>query len=90
MSSGAFSDEFSSIGILDSEKSHSTAQFRSIERMRDSLMRFEREHTHLAGDTVQGLENIQRKLNISATARGGLRNSFSRLSDLGQTSDRRS
>ena len=33
-------------------------------------------------DTKQGLEQIKRTLNISSTARGGLRNSMSKLSDV--------
>ena len=48
--------------------------------MRDSLMKFEREHK-MKEDTKQGLEQIKRTLNISATARGGLRNSMSKFTD---------
>lgn len=44
--------------MLESQKSHSTANFHSIERMRDSLMKFEKEHN--IDVTLPGLENIQK------------------------------
>ena len=60
----SFNDEFSSIADgKESMKSQSTAQFQSIERMRDSLDKYERDHK--LKQTMQGFHEIRKSLQLT-------------------------
>ena len=57
-------NEFSSIEDANSQLSRSTAQFRSIERMRDSLINFERNHK--LKTTMQEFHRIKWSIDLEA------------------------